>query len=309
MPNLLIEYTIKLPQGSQENSCFKPVNDAGAKVFHFIQANLSDEMKKTAAYHALERSWVEFVNNSHDAGATRFRVRVLENDASIEIQILDDGHGLPLEKETKCYDWKKAVLAISDKAEEAKVSGKKSCGQHLALSTTAYALERQGGHLAITNRQKVRGAHVRIISPLTPCDSDRFFEAQSGKGNNLIDEMFHVILEKDKNAADQIRKIAGSPDFSGSRNDAARSVLTRIATPSDEAAANGGSPILSTPILVQLTSPAFLRARLRQSSSSSSCPATPLNSPISTGAPSSPAFFSPITQANIISAFSSSSPD
>lgn len=259
MNKLLIEHMIQLPQGGQENSCFKPVNEAGAKLFHFVEENLSDEIKMTAAYHAFERSWVEFVNNSHDAGATHIWVRVFEHDSSIKIQILDDGRGLTPGKETEHYDWKKALLTVSDKAAEAKASGKKSCGQHLALSTTAYALERQKGSLGISNRLNKQGALVTIVSPITPCNSDIFLEAAIGEGKNILEEMFHIISKDDSNGIEQVGRISSSPDIGRSRKEAARSVLTRIQTPINE---NSFSTI-ETPTLVTplAASPQFLLRR------------------------------------------------
>jgi hypothetical protein len=289
MRNLLLEYTIiNLPQETQENSCFKPINEAGAKLFHFVEANLSDEMKMTAAYHAFERSWVEFINNSHDAGATRVKVQIFQNDNEIAIQLKDNGRGLPKEKETTQYDWKKALQTISSKADEAKATGIKSCGQHLALSTTAYVLERQGGRLGISNNTGASGAQVTLISSLTPCDSHDFLEPQPGKGKNILDEMFHIIIEQDKSGLATIERLAGSPDIRGSRQDSAKRVFSRLTTPIEEMAA---SPHLSTPVL-SLSSPAFLRRLGKNASFTGS---TPLNTPASTPSNASlPAsFFSP----------------
>ncbi len=310
MRNLLIDFIIKIPKETQ-NSVYKPVNATSSEVIHHIKNKLSEKVKHTAAYLAFEKSCIEFINNSHDAGATRFRVRFLQHTDSIEIEIMDNGRGLPAEKETTRYDWKKAILTVSDKADEAKASGKKSCGQHLALSTTAYALERQDGHLAITNRENTRGALVKIVSPLTACNSDEFLEPKPGKGRNLIDEMLLVALEKDEDAIHQIRRISSSPDFTGTRKRAAQSVLTRIATPSDDAACNESSPILTTPMIFSLASPDALRARIRLNSSSFPCQ-TPLNTPASTmvsTSSSSISFFSPKKTDDAISALLSSDHD
>lgn len=279
MHNSLIEYTIKLPQGAQENSRFKPLNVAGKKVFEFIEARLSAPLKKTAAYCAFEKSWVEFVNNSHDAGATRFSVRVfvLENDDSIKIQILDNGDGLAPEKETERYDWKKALLAVSDKAAAAKAAGKKSCGQHLALSTTAYLLERRRGSLGISNRLNKKGTLVTIVSPITPCNAETFLEAELGKGKNILEEMWHIISE-DPNGIQDIERISSSPDITGSRKKAALSVLTRLTSPIDESSSAIETPTLATP-LTMASSPQFL---LRRSAAN-----------ISFFSPSAPQFSSP----------------
>ena len=306
MHNLLLEYTVILPEGVQENSCFKPLNEAGAKLFSYVEKTLPTDVKKTAAYHAFEKSWVEFINNSHDVGATHFKVRFLQHAESIEIEILDDGHGLPPKKETERYDWKKAVLSISDKAEDAKASGKKSCGQHLALSTTAYALERQDSYLAIKNREKIRGALVKIISPLTPCDSDAFFAPK--KGNNLIVEMFYTIIEQDEKAIDQIREIASSPNFAGSRKKAAQSVINRMTSPDDTATTD------STPIMLlnsTLASPSFRKSPANNTATTDSTP-TMLDSTLASPSfrkrnLSSSTFFSSPTQLQAQQSASSSS--
>lgn len=257
MHNTLIQHHLQLPQDKQTTSCFKPINAAGAKQFDFIQRNLNENLKKTAAFLALERSWIEFINNADDAHAKSITTTVIELNNSIIITIHDDGDGLPTEKESAQYDWKKALLSTSDKVAEAKITGKKSCGQHLALATTTYALEREHGTLSICNNLKKRGAIITITSPLTFCDHDLFLEPQPGKGNNIIDEMFYSILEQDKGQIKTIQAIAKQP--TGSRAASARRIITSQNTPINTNNLNESDRAASSPLLSFQNPPSFRR--------------------------------------------------
>ncbi|MCX7125310.1 MAG: hypothetical protein NTU49_06090, partial [Gammaproteobacteria bacterium] len=205
---LIFHFKDFLPK-NENNSVYKAINTFSSD----ITAKCEKELRKknpalldTVAYLAFDKSLIEFINNSDDAKATKIEINIYVNEVTqkITIEIRDNGEKknsrgkefLPDDK-IGPYDWMRAleeasvkqiekVDATSDIFSDAE-KNKKSCSQHLALSTTAAGMEKHKGLLSVTRNEKpltvprtvglltfiqnkpAQGAVVSLTSSLNKC--------------------------------------------------------------------------------------------------------------------------------------------
>ena len=199
---------------NESSSVFKETNTVAADLIAECATRLPPALKATAAYQTLERSLIEFANNSEQANATTFTVSCYLNEEGNQIRfvVYDNGDGLKPDYITARYDWESALQKRSIQASAEETTVKKSSGQHLGLSTAAYLLERKGGNLGLDNNKGKKGARITVTSSLEACDTALFdqpsdiepLKINEISPNNIVEEMLHCIMKKQADDKSQI---------------------------------------------------------------------------------------------------------
>ena len=74
-----------------------------------------DTIIQSAAFQVLEQRFLELLNNSLDAKATRFSIECIIQEDKVVIKIADNGKKPIHPSKTGRYDWKLALLSQSEK--------------------------------------------------------------------------------------------------------------------------------------------------------------------------------------------------
>ncbi|OGT25940.1 MAG: hypothetical protein A3I77_01635 [Gammaproteobacteria bacterium RIFCSPLOWO2_02_FULL_42_14] len=229
-PLLTIEYNLP------ESTIKKP--DEFTSPLESVCDDLRDELKKmdaaiqsTVAYIAFDKSLLELIKNSHQAGARHISLTISADENSVLIQLSDQSNSPIPEDKTGKYSWEKALTTSSQKNHAEIRSG----GQHLGLAIPAYFLEKNGGELKLLINENRDGTMAKFSSLNIPCNT--CIEDEENIVKTMIRELINPIdgLDEKLELLKQIET-----------NSQSRTVIHAMRAVKQEC--GGGSPTLSSPI-------------------------------------------------------------